>query len=162
MVNSLGRTASEPVPAGAVGVGTALEAVEVGAVDEDFTIAVEKVVGAGFDAAADEAAAIAVTDVAMIFEDVAATAEDVAATVEDATTTAEDAGATAEDAAGFTAPPAPPALPTDVVRSPLSMYTPEKNQSSAALPSLLPGRRSTPRCQSAPLEDVAIVKGPAV
>ncbi len=50
------------------------------------------------------------------------------------------------------APPGPEML---VVISPLSIYTPEKCQSSAAV-SLRPvedGSLSTPRCQSAPLDD---------
>lgn len=54
-------------------------------------------------------------------------------------------------------------LATEVVSVPLSMYVPEKNQSSAPVPSLpWRGRRRTPRCQSAPLLDVLVEKGPAV
>lgn len=54
-------------------------------------------------------------------------------------------------------------LATDVVSDPLSTYTPLKNQSSAPVPSLPErGRRSTPKCQSAPLLDVLAENGPAV
>lgn len=54
-------------------------------------------------------------------------------------------------------------LETDVVNEPLSTYVPLKYQSSAPVPSLpWRGNRRTPRCQSAPLEDVLVEKGPAV
>lgn len=54
-------------------------------------------------------------------------------------------------------------LATEVVSVPLSTYVPEKYQSSAPEPSLpWRGRRSTPRCQSAPLLEVLTAKGPAV
>lgn len=54
-------------------------------------------------------------------------------------------------------------LTTDVVRDPLSTYTPEKYQSSAPVPSLpCRGNLRTPKCQSAPLLDVLAEKGPAV
>ena len=55
-------------------------------------------------------------------------------------------------------PEEPPGLTTEVVTSPLSMYTPEKFQSSVE-PSLV--KRRTPRCQSAPLESVEAETGPA-
>jgi hypothetical protein len=57
------------------------------------------------------------------------------------------------------AAPEPPGLTIEVVMSPLSMYTPEKFQSSV-LPSFV--RRSTPRCQSAPLDSVEAATGPAI
>jgi len=69
---------------------------------------------------------------------------------------AEDLGV---DEAGTGASPDPPGLTTEVVRSPLSMYTPEKFQSSV-LPSFV--RRRTPKCQSAPLESAVTETGPAV
>jgi hypothetical protein len=54
-------------------------------------------------------------------------------------------------------------LATEVVSVPLSTYVPEKYQSSAPEPSFpWRGRRSTPRCQSAPLLEVLTAKGPAV
>ena len=54
-------------------------------------------------------------------------------------------------------------LTTDVVREPLSTYTPLKYQSSAPLPSLpCRGSLRTPKCQSAPLLDVLVENGPAV
>ncbi len=59
---------------------------------------------------------------------------------------------------------APPGPETLVVISPLSMYTPEKCQSSAAV-SLRPvedGSLSTPRCQSAPLNDALTDTGGTV
>jgi len=64
-----------------------------------------------------------------------------------------------EAGAGAEPEPEPPGLTTEVVMSPLSMYTPEKFQSSWE-PSLV--RRSTPRCQSAPLESVDAATGPAI
>ena len=51
-------------------------------------------------------------------------------------------------------------LTTDVVREPLSTYTPLKYQSSAPLPSLpCRGSLRTPKCQSAPLLDVLVENG---
>ena len=58
----------------------------------------------------------------------------------------------------------PPGPDTLVVSEPLSMYTPEKCQSSAAV-SLRPvdeGRRRTPKCQSAPLDDAVTETGETV
>ena len=70
-----------------------------------------------------------------------------------------EAGA-AEDEDGAEPPDAPPGPATEVVREPLSMYTPEKCQSSLE-PSWVP-RRSTPKCQSCPFEETEAEKGPAV
>lgn len=69
---------------------------------------------------------------------------------------AEDFGV---DEAGAGASAEPPGLTMEVVMSPLSMYTPEKFQSSVE-PSFV--RRRTPKCQSAPLESVEAEIGPAV
>jgi len=83
----------------------------------------------------------------------------------------ERAGAFEDEATGATeledtrdpddAPPGPETL---VVISPLSIYTPEKCQSSAAV-SLRPvedGSLSTPRCQSAPFDDALTDTGGTV
>jgi len=57
-----------------------------------------------------------------------------------------------------------PGPDTLVVSEPLSMYTPEKCQSSAPV-SLRPvdeGKRRTPKCQSAPLDDAVTATGETV
>lgn len=54
-------------------------------------------------------------------------------------------------------------LETEVVNDPLSTYVPLKYQSSAPVPSFPErGSRSTPKCQSAPLDEVLVENGPAV
>jgi len=80
----------------------------------------------------------------------------------------EDEATEATEAVALEATPdtddAPPGPETLVVISPLSMYTPEKCQSSAAV-SLRPvedGSLSTPRCQSAPLDDALTDTGGTV
>jgi hypothetical protein len=150
IVNSLGRTASEPglVPVGLLGAAAPVVGVEdavgevVGEAIEDaagevvgeaadgtFGEAVEEATEEAVDEALDEAGEEA-------FEE--AVEEAMANLVEEAT------AALVEGAAGSTAPPEPPELFTAVVSSPFSMYTPLKNQSSAPAASLPPGRRRTP------------------
>jgi len=82
-----------------------------------------------------------------------------ALTVEEEERTLEEAEDLGVDEAGAGAESEPPGLTTEVVMSPLSMYTPEKFQSSVE-PSF--DRRRTPKCQSAPLESAVTETGPAV
>lgn len=162
-VNSSGRGAldPDPVPAEAVGVATALDdATRMGeARGLEAMLGVADAMGTDVATAADEAMGVSA----------AASAEDgtgvgTTSTADEEVTAAgvEEEITATEDAADTSASPESPAMLTDVVSSPLSMYTPLKYQSSAPVPSLLPGRRRTPRCQSAPLEEVLAVNGPAV
>ena len=70
----------------------------------------------------------------------------------------------AEVAAEAADPELRPGPETLVVRSPFSMYTPEKRQSSAAVSvrPVVDGRRRTPRCQSAPFDEAETLTGPTV
>ena len=160
MLNSSGRPAPDAAGAGAdalgcAGVGVAMRVARVlgawavGAGAEDATC--EEAGGDGRGAGEEAAGVCAAADVAG----------------------REDAGAAEElDAALLTAgaaldtgaeePESELPEPTAVVSSPLSTYTPLKNQSSAPAASLLPGSLRTPRCQSAPLDDVLALTGPAV
>lgn len=145
MVNSLGRTASEPAPAPdpAPGAGAAEGAAE--GVGEAGITEVEKEDGAALGEATGACPPA-------WFSGLVAAGEGVGV----------GEGAAEEGlAAGVLGAAALPS-PILVVSSPSSMYTPLKNQSSAPAASLAPGSLRIPTWKSAPLDCVLAVKGPAV